>query len=154
MFSAGVFCDLAYRGGRAAARFGLLEALRFKLRHPCRALAYLGLAVTPAPYVLHARVMRRFHPRRDVATPRLVEAWMRAAVEARGFEFVRPGVVAVRLRARDPARLGQAFTDDDPDAAYYLERNPSWADHEALVVWVPLDLVNVLASLPRAMRAA
>jgi hypothetical protein len=151
VFSAGVFCDLDHRGGLAAARFGLLEALRFKLRNLGRPLAYMALLFTPAPYVLHARVMRHVYPRRGVETPAIVEAWMHAAATARGLDHVRPGIIALSVHAREPSKLARSSQLDGPDARFYVERNPNWTRGEAMLVWVPLGLANVLASLPRAL---
>jgi hypothetical protein len=152
VFSAAVFFDLAYRGGPAAARFGLLEALRFKLRHPLTPLAYMGIALSPAPYVLHTRVMSRVYPRRGVETPASVRAWMNAAAQLRGFKYVRPGVIDAPARPRQAMWLERSSLSDDPDTAFYIEQNPGWKDGHALQLWVPLDLSNVLGSLPRALR--
>jgi hypothetical protein len=152
VFSAAVFFDLAYRGGAAAARFGLIEALRFKLRHPLTPLAYMSIALSPAPYVLHTRVMSRIYPRRGVETPASILAWMSAAAQLRGFSFVRPGIIDAPARPRQSMWLERSSLSDDPDAAFFVEMNPDWRDGHALQLWAPLDLPNVLGSLPRALR--
>jgi hypothetical protein len=152
VFSAAVFFDLAYRGGAAAARFGLLEALRFKLRHPRTPLAYMPIALSPAPYVLHTRTMSRVYPRRGVETPASVQAWMSAAARLRGFKSVRPGLVEAPVRTRDATWLERSSLSDDPDAAFFAEMNPGWKDGHGLLLWVPLDLPNVLGSLPRTLQ--
>lgn len=114
-------------------------------------LAYLAIAVTPAPYVLHTRVMRRVYPRRDVETPACVHERMHAAARARGFEIVRPGVVDIPLRSRDHAWFERSSLRDNPDATFYVRLNPDWRAARGLLVWVPLDLPNVIGSLPRAL---
>jgi hypothetical protein len=154
VFSAAVFFDLAYRGGAAAARFGLLEALRFKLRHPLTPLAYMGIALSPAPYVLHTRVMSRVYPRRGVETPASIHAWMFAAAQLRGFKLVRPGIIEAPVRSREGVWLERSTLSADPDTAFYVEMNPGWRNGDGLQLWVPLDLPNVLGSLPRALRRA
>jgi hypothetical protein len=153
VFSAAVFFDLAYRGGTAAARFGLLEALRFKLGHPLMPLAYMGLALSPAPYVLHTRVMSRVYPRCGVETPASIRAWMRAAAQLRGWKIVRPGIIEAPVRIREGAWLERSSLSEHPDAAFFVEMNPGWRDGHGLQMWVPLDLPNVLGSLPRALRS-
>lgn len=83
-FSAGVDVSLRYQGGPAAARFGFGGALREKLRHPRRPLAYLCMASNPAVDDLHPAVARRVWPRPAEDTPPDVAAAARAVSAARG----------------------------------------------------------------------
>lgn len=156
VFSAGVYFRLGYRGGRAAAVFGLTESLRFKLRHPLMPLAYLSMASTPAPYCLFARMGRRFYPRRDLPTPPGIEALVREVSRVRGLTPISeddPWRVKSFVRPTDAERLASSERlRDNPDALFYRFRNPGYATGEgtALLVWVPLDLANVSGALVRA----
>jgi hypothetical protein len=84
VFSGIVHFRLAYRGGAAAALFGLTEALRFKLENPRMPLSYVTVCSTPAVYSLFARTMPRFYPHPELPTPAYVHEIARAVTAARG----------------------------------------------------------------------
>lgn len=152
VYSALLFVDTRYSGAREAKRFALGEALRFKLREPWTPLAYMGVVTSPASYRMFAAGMPRFWPRRDRPTPAPVAGLVRAAMAARGLTFADDERWLVRgLGAvRDPQRLRTAASlQGDPDAQFYLERNPGFADGVAMGIWVPLDLGNILGALAR-----
>ncbi|MBL9102671.1 MAG: hypothetical protein JNL82_17125 [Myxococcales bacterium] len=152
VYGALLFVDTRYRGADAGKRFALGEALRFKLREPRTPLAYMGVVTSPASYRMFAAGMPRFWPARGRATPTSVRALARAAVDRRGLRFVDEEAWLIRgLGAvRDPERLhASASLRGDPDAQFYRERNPGFADGMGMVIWVPLDLRNILGALAR-----
>jgi hypothetical protein len=153
VFCASVYFRLGYRGGAASARFGLREALRFKLRQPRTSLAYLTRSSSPAAYRLLASRMPRIYPSRKRATPAEVEALMLAHA-ARRPQYVPVGedhwVVRSAATPCNASRLRKL--ERDPDVRFYLQRNPRFADGEALLVWLPLDVANVAGGLCRLLR--
>jgi hypothetical protein len=159
VFSAGVYVDTDYRGGRVAARFGLREALRFKLSHPWLRVAYLGLAHTPAPYRLFAQTMGRVYPSRagrGGEPPGVIAAVMGQALAERGWPQVGddPCVLATPMLARR-SRWFQRKPEmrDDPDVRFFTERVPGWAEEgHALSVWIPLDLRDIAGAALRLLR--
>jgi hypothetical protein len=152
VYGALLFVDTRYRGVREAKRFALAEALRFKLREPRTPLAYMGVVTSPASYRMFAAGVPTFWPARGRTTPPSVAALVRAAATRRGLVFADEATWLVRgLGAvRDPDRLrASASLRDDPDAQFYLARNPDFAAGTAMVIWVPLDLRNILGALAR-----
>jgi hypothetical protein len=59
-------------------------------------------------------------------------------------------VVHSRAIPRDPSRLRRL--NRDPDARFYTELNPRYAEGESLMVWIPLDVVNTVRGLSRVLR--
>lgn len=156
VFSAGVYFRLRYRGGREAAQFGFSEALREKLRRPHLPLAYLCMASNPAVYRLHHTLARRLWPHPVDQTPVELRAALDAVIAARGLETVEGDPWRVRsfVRPDDPARLrGSRRLRHCPATRFYERRNPGWADAEratALLLWVPLDLPDIIVGLRQA----
>ena len=157
IFSAGVFFHPDFRGGSAAARFGLTEALRFKLSSPGTTLAYLARTCSPAPYLLFARTMDRFYPSRRHATTPAIEALVRAAARARGRTHVNDNLWVVKCSIAIPRRTNPRGAEDRErgqalDRQFYLQHNPGFAAGPALLVYMPLDLRNLMSGLWRAAR--
>ena len=157
IFSAGVFFHPDFRGGSAAARFGLTEALRFKLTSPGTTLAYLSRACSPAPYLLFARTMDRFYPHRRHETTPAIESLVRAAARARGLTHVDDNLWVVHCSIAVPRRTSVRGAEEhergqELDRRFYLHHNPGFAAGPALLVYMPLDLQNLMSGLWRAAR--
>lgn len=154
VYGALLFIDTRFRGVREATRFAVLEALRFKLREPWTPLAYMGVVTSPASYRMFAVTMPTFYPRPDAETPPPIAALVREAAARRGLVFADEARAVVRSlgTVRDPARLLHASSlQGDPAAQFYLRQNPRFADGEALLLWVPLTLRNLLGGLARTL---
>ena len=157
IFSAGVFFHPDFRGGATAARFGLTEALRFKLSSPGTTLAYLSRVCSPAPYLLFARTMDRFYPSRRQETTPAIEALVRAAARARGLTHVEDNLWVVHCsmgipRRTTPRRAEEHNREQELDRQFYLRHNPGFAAGPALLVYMPLDLRNLMSGLWRAVQ--
>ncbi|MBI5607287.1 MAG: hypothetical protein HY902_00235 [Deltaproteobacteria bacterium] len=146
---AGVYFRRGHKGGAAGGRFGLGESLRFKLRHPRTPLAYMTRSASPAVYRLLAGTMPRIYPHPHVATPPDVDATFRAVHARRGYQPVADSPWVVRSIAvpTQPGRLNHLR--GDPLVEYYLGENPHFAQGNALLVWIPLDLRNVVGAALR-----
>lgn len=153
VFDAGVCFRLGYRGGASAALFGLREALTFKLRHPRTPLAYLTRSHSPAVYRLIATTLPRVYPSRTRETPSCVEALVSALGERRHYAQVGKGPWVVRAGAMpiNPSRL--RGIEHEPDAQFYLKLNPRFAEGEALLIWTPLDAMNIAGGLWHLLTA-
>jgi hypothetical protein len=156
VFTAGVYFRRGYEA-RAAALFGLGEALRFKLREPRTRLAYFTPLISPAPYAFILGVMGRAYPNRRMPTPPAIDALVRAAARVRGFALAPGGswVVHTRGTPRDGRNFDVSRSlQNNLDALYYRQLNPRFAAHHSLLVWIPLDLANVVGALTTlTMRA-
>jgi hypothetical protein len=152
VFWAVVYFRSGYHGGLASAFFGLAEALRFKLRHPLTPIAYFTRASSPAVYRLLASTMPRIYPSLESRAPEEVEGLVRE-LSAR-WHYVpvgdNPWIVQSRAVPRDPSRLRALSTDRY--VRFYTELNPRYAEGEALLTWLPLDMINIARGLVRALR--
>lgn len=110
--------------------------------------------VSPAMYLSLTRAFAEVHP--SVRGPDAEQA-QRALDDLRGiFDLPRgstPGSARIgwvsRLTPREWARIR---TDPDPELAFYLERNPRFADGEGLLFYAPLHARNIVAGLRRVAR--
>ncbi len=61
-----------------------------------------------------------------------------------------PWIVQSRAVPRDPSRLRELSTD--PYVRFCTELNPRYAEGEALLTWLPLDMINIARGLVRVLR--
>jgi hypothetical protein len=153
VYSALLFIDARYKGTREASLFALAEALRFKLREPWTPLAYMGVTSSPASYRMFSVTMPIFYPTRRGPVPPEIEGLVREAARVRGLALDPERWLVRGLGApRHPERLRRAKTlRDDPDARFYLEQNPGFADGTALLLWVPLTFRNICGAMVRRL---
>lgn len=151
-FSAGGFFRPGYHGGITGMRFGLREAIRFKLRRPRTALGYLSRTSSPAAYQLFVTTMPLVYPNRFRQTPAEVEALVRTIGERRRYVRVgdSPWVVRSDAVPRDASRLLQLV--DNADARFCVQLNPRFAEGEALLIWIPLTPATIAGGLYRQVR--
>ncbi|APR82780.1 Hypothetical protein A7982_08129 [Minicystis rosea] len=146
VYSALLFIDTRYKGSAAASISCMLEALRFKLTEPSTPLACMGVITSPASYRRFAVTMPTMYPTRRAPVPAAIAALMRRTAELRGLAFVDDDRWLVRGSGapKHPDRLrGSKTLADDPDARFYLDRNPTFGEGTGLLIWIPLDLVNL-----------
>jgi hypothetical protein len=116
------------------------EALKFKLRHPLTPTGYMGMAATPSGYRVVTTSVPRVYPSRHEEMPEPVRKLILEAVKVRGLELVDAERLLVRATSSlaEPERVRESRgLHDDPDARYYVERNPEFENHYMLV-WAPL----------------
>jgi hypothetical protein len=152
VFNAAVLCRLGYHGGAPGAFFGLREALRFKLRHPRTPLAYFTRSSNPAAYRLLASTMPRIYPSFEHQTPPDVSAMVGKLGAQRHYEPVngQPWVVRSPAIPNSSSRLRRLKAD--PYVQFYNRVNPRFADGNALLTWIPLDVANIVGALFRLLR--
>jgi hypothetical protein len=154
VFTAPVFIDTRYKGGHVSGFFGLTEALRFKVREPRTPLAYLSVTSTPASYRLFTTTMRRVFPSSRAPTPAPIDALVREVARLRGLTLVdRSSWLVHGLGThRRPEKLRRAQSlAGDPDARFYLEKNPHFEDGTSMLVWIPLDAADIGGALVRSL---
>ncbi len=140
----GAFFRLGYRGGMRGLLFGLSEACRFKIRELGTPIAYVTRSSSPAAYRLLASTMPRIHPSRRCQTDADVESLLRLVSARRHYIPVgdTPWIVRSGAAPLDASRLSRI--ERDPEARFFLDRNPRFAQGEALLVWIPADAANIL----------
>jgi hypothetical protein len=138
----------AYRGGNASARLGLGMALRYMLKHPGRRVFYLGSLVHPSSYSLFAKWFGEVWPRREVAVPPELLAFMDELASEFGLEKVDPANPLVRRvgwRTRETEMEREYWLHcDKPAARFFVESNPGYVEGHGLVTVVPITVANVL----------
>ncbi|WP_373138085.1 hypothetical protein [Mycobacterium marinum] len=152
VFYAGVFFRPGHHGGALATRFLLRQALRFKLRQPRTPLAYCPRSSSPAAYLMAPSTFPRAYPNRRYPTPVHIQELARTFSARRGYVAVgeNPWVVRSAATPVEASRMSRLM--HDPDVQFYLTLNPRFAQGEALVTCVPLDLANIAGGLLRLLR--
>ncbi|OSC40070.1 hypothetical protein [Mycobacterium decipiens] len=151
LLNAGVFFRPGYHGGTLTGLFELRQALRFKLRHPRTPLVYVTRCSSPAAYRLLATVPR-IYPSHKFATPADIDALARAASAQRRYVPVGedPWIVRSNAIPYDASQL--RLLDHDPDARFFAKLTPAYAEGEALLIWLPLDLANIAGGFVGLLR--
>lgn len=62
-----------------------------------------------------------------------------------------PAGDALRAMPHNPSRLRRLETD--PNARFYMEVNPNWANGESVLTWIPLTVANIAGGFFRLVRA-
>lgn len=130
------------------------EALKFKLRHPLTPTGYMGMAATPSGYRLVATSVPRVYPSRREGMPESVKALILEAMKVRGLEVVDEERLLVRSTSRlaELERIKESRgLHDDPDARYYVERNPDFENHY-MMVWAPLGFSDLARGAANMLR--
>jgi hypothetical protein len=130
------------------------EALRFKLSHLRTPMAYFGMAATPSGYRLLTSSVPRVYPSRQAAMPEEIKALVLKAAEVRGYEVVdaeRLLVHATSQVAEIERIQGSRALQHDPDARFYLQKNPDF-DRFYMLVWAPLDLADLARGAAQMIR--
>jgi hypothetical protein len=52
---------------------------------------------------------------------------------------------------RDTSRLRRL--DHDPDVRFYEQLNPNFAEGDSLLIWMPLDVANIVGAFFHLLRA-
>ena len=155
---AGFYTLPSVRGGGATGLRGtFFHALRHMLWHPRASISSVGLGLTPASYRRLARTLPSFFPRQGVPTPPEAEELVATVLQSKALEPVGDDPWVVRrtrssVLPREPERLecSQCLATD-PDACYFMERNPGYLEGDALVTYFNLDLRTSVASSARVL---
>ena len=153
----GIHLGLRARGaGLRTVLPGVLEILRFKLRHPFTKLCYIGAASNPAIYRLVARTCYGVFPRLDAEPPSELSALVRRVHTHRGAELVQENPWRVRmLQSVAPVqrdRIRAFSTRGDPHAAFFVKACPRFDQGEWMAIFVPFDLRQLATASYRSLR--
>lgn len=158
LLDGGVYCFPGVRGGGALGiRMCFRHALGHMLRYPRLAIVNVGLALHPLSYRRLRENFPGFYPRLGAEPTAEIEAMVREIAARRHFVAVAddPWVVRRRgldVRLRAPERLVTVM--DDADSRYYIERNPGYAQGDALLTYYILNARNLLSSVARSVLRA
>lgn len=143
------------RGQSHVQRLGFRYFLRAKARHPLRPVYLAYTTFSWRTYLMLARNFARSWPRREQSLPEREGALYRQLGARLLGERFEPDTGLVRnldrrLRA-DIAALPEMLAND-PDARFFVERNPGYASGDAVLCLAPLDARNWWSVARRASR--
>lgn len=146
LFSGDTVIHPDHWGAKALQRGFIAFALAHKLRHPRRRLFWLLLSKGYKTYLLLTNNFPSAFPRVDVTPPAQLRALRdRIACAWWGHEY-DPATELLRFTVpRDHVRTAVAALDPaarrHADVAYFLDKNPRWAQGDELVCLAEIDLL-------------
>jgi len=153
IFTSSVVTDERFRGRNLVLRTGLQVLLREKLRRPWATAYWFFDTFSYKSYLVLARNLRDFWPRRGHATPPDVLAFIDELASNRyGADWNRETGV-VRRSGYKRLLPGTAPVDGtnsaDPDVGFFEAVNPGHREGDMLVCLAPLTAGNLLAAIVR-----
>lgn len=141
-----------YRQKDANLCYWLLEAARFKLLNPGKAVYFLYVPVSPSFYAMVARYCHQVYPRYNSAVPADTLALMTRFAREFGLEEIEAGTPLVRRvgwivkATHQEEEFWQSSLN--PHIRFYIDTNPHFAQGHGLLTLIPITLANVALSLP------
>lgn len=156
IFTSSVVADERFRGRNLVLRTGLRLLLREKLRRPFAPAYWLFDTFSYKSYLLMARNLGQFWPRRASVTPPDTALFIdKLATERYGPDWNRETGVVRRSGAKQ-LRSHTAPIDgalrSDPDVSFFETANPGHREGDMLVCLAPLTPSNLLGAIRRARR--
>ena len=157
VFVAGGYFRLEYTGAERGSLFGLREVLQYKMTHLRTKVGYMPVVLNPAGYRMINRFSSRAYPSVERPTPDHIRRLALTMAKRRGLRVVDDRqwlmVSFGGARPRFPERImsGRGM-HDDVFVQYYQQLAPQWRQGRVPLIWVPLDLPNIVLSAMRAGR--
>jgi len=154
IFTSSVVADERFRGRSLVLKTGLRLLLREKLRRPFAKAYWFFDTFSYKSYLIPARNLREFWPRRDrfasadttafldaLATQRYGGDWNRetGVVRRSGYKQLLPDTAPIDEQARS-----------DPDVRFFEASNPGHREGDMLVCLAPLTVRNLFGAIKRA----
>ena len=158
IFTSSVVTDERFRGRNLVLRTGLRVLLREKRRRPLAAAYWLFDTFSYKSYLVLARNLREFWPRRERATPPETLAFIdRLASDRYGPDWNRDAGVVRRSgdkRLRPATAPIEGALSCDPDVGFFEGANPGHREGDMLVCLAPLTVGNLLGAIKRVAARA
>lgn len=145
-----------YRGRAVAHWFGMLGALREKIRHPFTRVVYFGTLVHPSSYRFFCKYFPQVYPRHDTETPAEIASLAEQVADSFQDPPVDPDNPLVRdvgwvtiQTLESPGFISAAGLED---ARFFEARNPGYSQGHGLVVIVPVTMGNVGRAIAGRLR--
>lgn len=157
LFSGDTVIHPDHWGAKALQRGFIAFAVLHKLRHPLRPLYWLLLSKGYKTYLLLTNNFPHAFPRPGEAPPPSLRALRdRVATSWWGSEYDAAREVLRFAVPRDRVKTGvapiDAKTRERADVAFFLEKNPGWADGDELVCMTEIDFGLPLRFLWKQLR--
>ncbi len=156
IFTSSVVIDERYRRQNLVLRLGVRTYLREKLRRPWAPIFWFFDTFSYKSYVLLARNLAEFWPRREQPTPTGPASLMDFLSKQRyGADWIpAAGVVnrSGKKRLRPETAPIDEFLRQDPDIGFFDRANPGHREGDMLVCLCPLTLGNMASAITRGLR--
>lgn len=158
IFTSSVVTDERFRGRNLVLRTGLRVLLRAKLRRPLATAYWFFDTFSYKSYLVLARNLREFWPRRGRAIPPDTLAFIDELARDRyGPDWNRhTGVVrrSGHKRLRPATAPIDGALSSDPDVSFFQAANPGHGEGDMLVCLAPLTAGNLLGAITRLAARA
>lgn len=156
IFTSSVVADERFRGRNLVLKTGLRVFARERLRRPFAPAYWFFDTFSYKSYLILARNLGEYWPRRDRATPPDTLALIdKLATEQYGAGWDRVAGI-VRRSGHKQLRPDTAPIDgklrSDPDVRFFESANPGHSDGDMLVCLAPLTVRNFMGAIKRARR--
>lgn len=156
IFTSSVVADERFRGRNLVLKTGLRLLAREKLHRPFAPAYWFFDTFSYKSYLVLARNLGEFWPRRDRPTPPDIRGFIdKLASEHYGSDWSRDTGV-VRRSGYKQLRPETAPIDrklrSDPDVSFFEAANPGHREGDMLVCLAPLTALNLFSAIKRARR--
>ena len=156
IFTSSVVADEKFRGRNLVLKTGLRLLLREKLRRPFAPAYWFFDTFSYKSYLILARNLGEFWPRRARATPPNTAAFIdKLASEQYGADWNRDTGLVRRSgykQLRPETAPIDAKLRSDPDVSFFEAANPGHREGDMLVCLAPLTARNLFGAIRRARR--
>jgi len=154
IFTSSVVADERFRGRSLVLKTGLRLLMREKLRRPLAKAYWFFDTFSYLSYLIAARNLSEFWPRRDQSTPSDTAAFIDTLAAARYGSDWNPETGVVRRSGTKQLLPHTAPLDEqsrsDPDVRFFEAANPGHREGDMLVCLAPLKAGNLGGALRRA----
>jgi hypothetical protein len=156
IFTSSVVADERFRGRNLVLKTGLRLLVREKLRRPLAKAYWFFDTFSYKSYLILARNLSEFWPRRDRATPPDTVAFIdKLASEQFGSDWSRDAGIVVRSglkKLRPETAPIDGKLRSDPDVSFFEAMTPGHREGDSLVCLAPLTVRNLFGAILRARR--
>ena len=155
IFTSSVVIDERFRGRNLVLKTGLRILLREKLSRPHARAYWFFDTFSYKSYLILARNLTEFWPRRDQATPDGVARFVAHLAQRHYGDDWSPATGVVRRSGQKRLLPATAPIDTvasaDPDVSFFQSVNPGHRDGDMLVCLAPLSVQNLVGALGNAL---
>jgi hypothetical protein len=156
IFTSSVVVNEGFRGRNLVLKTGLRLLVREKLRRPLTRAYWFFDTFSYKSYLILARNLGEFWPRRDRATPQDTAAFIDSLASERYRSDWNRDTGVVRRSGHKQLRPMTAPIEgklrSDPDVSFFEAANPGHREGDMLVCLAPLTLRNLFSAIKRAWR--
>lgn len=151
VFSGGTYHDQHINPSFAAAKFGLTQAMKYKLANPQQELVYFANANTPSRYQFLRKLSNTVYPAPGVRIPEKVLKLVQKLKAQNGWPShpAHPMIISEQLAVRKEKPLLR--DEHDEYSEYYFSINPDYKTGNSLMVFLPLSLSTIGEGIKRVV---